>query len=167
MARMIYRTEQRYRRPEVVGLLALFTVLLAYKALAALWISNTSFGITEFLLLAILFCLGWIFLFSFKMGIRISNNSLKVKYNLFKIRSKFEKQDIDYLEFVEVPETDLWNGMTVHFESSYKAHGLGDNSGLHIRLKSGEDVYIYSNALYDDKEEITNQLKAAGWNIRR
>ncbi|MEZ5021806.1 MAG: hypothetical protein R2728_00845 [Chitinophagales bacterium] len=34
--------------------------------------------------------------------------------------------------------------MSVHFERSYKSHGLGDNSGLHIRLNSGEDVYVYS-----------------------
>ena len=166
MAKMIYRTEQRYRRPEVVGLLALFTVLLAYKALSSLWMSNATIGTTEFLLLAALFCLGWFFLYSFKMGIKISQNSLKVKYNLFKMRSKFEKKDIDFLEFVEIPETQLWNGMSVHFEGSYKSHGLGDNSGLHIRLNTGEDVYVYSNDLYDDRAAISNQLKAAGWNVK-
>ena len=169
MKKMIYRTEEKFRRPEVVSLLTLFSALLIHKVIVSFGQASTGLGMTEIVLLSLLFGSAWLSLLYYKMGIRISKKSLKVQYNsIFKGRGKFLKKDVEFLEFVQVPETAMWNGMSVSFENAnrFQAHGMGDNSGMRVRMKSGKNVFIYCNDMYKRRDELSNELNAAGWTVK-
>ena len=169
MAKKIFRAEQKYRRPEAYCLLILFSILLIYKIVVSLGAgpSANALSIGEMIGLTAFFALGWYVMLTYKMGIRVSSKSLKVRYNyLFNGRQKFSRSEVDYLEFVQVPEAALWNGMHVHFDTDTNMYGMGDNAGIRIVLNSGKEIFVFSRRLFNSREHITECLNDAGWEVK-
>lgn len=165
MAKSIYKTEQKFRRPEAIALLALFSGLVLYKTVASLFFQG-NLGGTEIVTLMSILLIGWLLLLSYKMRVSINKNALKIKYsNVFERRARFNKEEINYIQFVEMPEAAMWNGMAVHSDLNYAAHGMGDNTGIQISMKNGEEVVIYSNRIYNDRSNLTKKLNAAGYKV--
>ena len=156
----IYREDQKYHDQVAIatlGLLcALLIVTMATRAQEA-W--DVVIGIAV-LSVAIFLVIN--------LRLRIRIGKKKITFRVMPIpwtRYSIPRDEVESVEFIESEHTDVADGWTMHYGAKLRVIGFGDRKGMLIHKNNGRDVFILSRRLFDQKDDIVDQLKSNGWNL--
>ncbi len=163
----LYVEEQKYHDLVTISILFLIGLLIFYAAY--LNVSNAKgfqMYISGALIIAILAGIFWT-VKKLTLKIQLGKKSAKIKISPLPWTSvKVEKSDIEKIEFFKLDELEISSGLLVNFGSSIKIYNFGDKSGVVIKMSDGSFILIFSDKLYNNKEEVKNKLKDHSWNMK-
>ncbi|TVR83039.1 MAG: hypothetical protein EA409_03665 [Saprospirales bacterium] len=157
MAKTKFKEERKLRFNEfyaIFGLIiigSLYRIFEQFVVLSAVnWASVAIYsGI-------VLISLGLIYLLSSVKLLTIVSKK-GIKYQLFPFqyeRKKIKWEDVEEYKVVNMPGKAIWSGWNVNFHSDQHNFGFGERSGLYIKLKTGENVYLGIEREEELKESI-------------
>ncbi len=162
MAKTIHKEKQRPQRWGIITLLALLSGLTLNRVTTLLlsgeWVYTDLF-ISAALLLGLSLC--WYLFYKAQLSIKVTDRCLKISANrLLKEQYKLRFADVADYEFVDMPILNRWNGSLVNFDSQLRNFDFGDRHGLFLRMKDGRQFLIFSDGLYEQRNELQRLLAA-------
>ncbi|MGB3548340.1 MAG: hypothetical protein WBA17_15310 [Saprospiraceae bacterium] len=162
MATTIHREEQRPRSWGIILLLGLFSALSLYR-LTNIGLARTWSGWDLTLTLALTATLGiaWYLFSRSRLRIKLNTKSLKIRArHLLQEKYKLRLDEIEDLEFVDVPFRNRWNGELANPATSrLRKLDFGDRRGVFIRMNDGREFLIFSDELYEQRGEMENLVR--------
>ncbi len=161
MAKKIFRENQKYKRWEIIGLLVFMIGGLAYRFIDAQFISGTENApaVWNYIVPLLLLAAVLILILSIRLSIRITDKHISYQYfPLERKRHKIKWDNVADCNFVETPESAQWSGWNVNF-SDEKMYSICGRTGLRLKTKDGEEVFIGSRRLGKLKKAVKKVFK--------
>lgn len=163
----LYVEEQKYHDLVTMSILIIIGLLLLYAAyLNFNYAKGFQMYISGVLIIAIIAGIYWT-VKKLTLKIQLGKKSAKIKISPLPWTSiKVDKSDIEKIEFFKLNELDISSGALVNFGASIKIYNFGDKSGVVIKMSDGSFILIFSDKLYNNKEELKSKLKDHSWNMK-
>lgn len=139
-----FKEIQRFRSLDVFILLGLFAVGLIYRAiLGFLGWDHAAASESTYLLFAFLTIALFVYYFSIRLITVIDQKGIKYQfYPLHFRKHRIYWEEIDDLQVVDMPLQAALTGWSVRFSGEKRFSVTGRRSGLSIRLKNGEAIFL-------------------------
>ena len=156
----LYREDQKYHDILALGMIGVLSGLLMVTVI------SQSVALWKALVGALAIVAIFLVVLSLRLKIRISAKKLSVRIApLPWMAVKVQKNEVTGVEFISSVDAEIANGWAVHYGGHLRLFNFGDKKGMVIRRTDGRDVVILSSKLYDEQENILNELKSHGWNL--
>lgn len=156
----LYREDQKYHDLIVIGTIIILAILLAMTLItgsATPW--KIALGVaTMALIVYVVSCL--------RLKIRISPKKLTVRIAPIPFtRVKVAKDEVTNIEFISSDTPDLANSLAIRYGNRVRVFNFGDRQGMVIRYADGRYVVVLSKKLFENRDEVIDQLKDNGWEL--
>ena len=156
----LYREDQKYHDILALGMIAILSGLLMVTVI------TQSVGLWKAVIGGLAVAAIFFVVRSLRLKIRISPKKMSVRIApLPWMTVKMPKDEVTGVEFISSVDAEIANGWAVHYGGHLRMFNFGDRKGMIIRRADGRDVVVLSRKLYEEKEEILNELKLHGWNL--
>lgn len=157
MGKIKFKEERRFRHWEFYALLGVIILGALYRIFEQFTFEATVSwsAITIYASIIIVSSLVIYLLSRVKLLTVVSKKG--IKYQLFPFhleRKKIRWEDVEEYRLVELPGQARWSGWNIHFNSDQRSFGFGESTGLHIKLKNGENVFIGIESEEDLKKSM-------------
>lgn len=162
----IYQEEQRFHEPLSRLLFILLAVVALYNIGGQLiengWNSQLIYTLAGLISLAAIF----LAVRSMRMRIKIGRKYFRVRVHpLPWSQRKIHREEVDQIYFFSLSEASLSGGWAVGVQPSTKSYNFGDRSGMVLLLKNGEEIRVFSRELYEQADELTEEMLRLGWPV--
>lgn len=146
MSKKLFKEKQQFNGWEIIALVTLLMVGVAYKLISELVQPSESFWLTLGLSIGILSLLGGILKYLLNLRLNIKVNKKHISFSMPPYQSGKEKikwKDVAVCEVVKTPLLAQWHGGNINFNHE-KRYSFNGRNGVHIATKNGEKYFIGS-----------------------
>lgn len=164
MAKKIVKVEERLKNMEVFAVFSLLFVLLSVRfTQQQLLATHEATASAEAFTLALLLVGGILFiLWRLKMVITLNHKGISFQISpLHSTKHKIKWNEIEKCQLVETSKSAQWSGWGVpHLNNRERVFSLCGKTGLYIKKKDGEVIFLGSLQLSGYQEKIVKLLNA-------
>ncbi|MCP4439315.1 MAG: hypothetical protein GY810_10285 [Aureispira sp.] len=162
MAKKIVKVEERFNNIELVAVFSLLFVLLSVRfTQQQLLATHEATASAEAFTLALLLVGGALFiLWRLRMTITLHQKGISFKISpLHTKKYKIKWEEIEKCQLVEISKSAEWSGWGVpHLDRRERVFSLCGKTGLYIKKKDGEVLFLGSMQLSGYQDEIVKLL---------
>lgn len=162
MARKYFKEKQRYRRWEIIALLAFFVGGLTYRFAEQYFYDGgqSVMPVWTYLILTVPLVGVIVYYMILRLSIRVTDKHISVKYHPWQQkRKKIKWDEVAECEIVETPEAAQWNGWNINFNHEKRYSFCGRN-GLHLTTQDGREIFVGSRKLDELEDAVKQALQA-------
>lgn len=160
MAKKLFKEKQQFKSIEIIALVVLTMVGVAYKMVSELLQPSADFGFTISLCVVLLVLLGYTLKYFYELRLKITVNAKHISFSMPPFKRRKEKikwEDVIDCEIIETPLINQWHGGNISFNRE-KRYSFNGRNGVRITTKNGSEYFIGSNKLNNLKEAIYKAL---------
>ncbi len=157
MAKKIIKDNQKYHSLEAYILLGLFSSMLLFELIQSAVLTHTKdlSHWTIFSVLVLVFALTWYIVLKAKLKIRVTKSTLSIQRTpFFGKQYKLPFKDMEAVSFITVSQAAKTSGWAINMCTNCKEFDFGDNNGVHVLMNNGEEYLIFSDLLYDRRNQL-------------
>ena len=164
MSKLKFKEERRFRFWEFYAILGIIILGALYRVFEQFAFEATiSWSAVALYSSIVAIAVGVVFILTrVKMLTIVSKKGIKYQLYPFHIkRKKIKWEDIEEYRLVELPGQARWSGWNMHFNADRRSFGFGENSGLYLKMKDGQNLFIGIESESDLKESMDKFARVA------